>query len=90
MLYDVVLSRDGRAQNLYYAPYREGPHRGEYFFVDDDDMTAHKADETFSGVYKYSSLWNMLKMLGDCEIYKIRSVIHETPMVYYEEEEEKF
>lgn len=90
MLYDVVLSRDGRAQNLYYAPFREGPNRGEYFFVDDDDMTAHKADETFSGVDRDSNLWNMLKMLGDCEIYKIRSVIHETPMVYYEEEEEKF
>lgn len=89
MLYDVVLSCDGKAQNLYYAPFREGPAKGDYFF-DDYDLTVHKADQVFSGVDKESSLWEMLKQLCDNDIFKIRSIIKERTMYYYEEDEEKF
>lgn len=91
MLYDVVLSYDGKAQNLYYAPFREGPSKGDYFFVEDDGMNVHRAEMVYSGVDKGSSLWNILQMLVDNDIWKIRSVINENPMYYYEdEEEEKF
>ena len=86
MLYDVVLSYDGKAQNLYYAPFREGPQKGEYFFVeDDDDMRIHKAEMVFSGVDKSSSMWDILQILVDNEIYRIRSVIEEKKMFFYED-----
>lgn len=89
MLYDIVLSYDGKAQNLYYAPFREGPAKGDYFFVDDDGLNVHRAEMVYSGVDKGSSLWNILQMLVDNDIWKIRSVIKEDPMYYYEDHEEE-
>lgn len=89
MLYDIVLSYDGKAQNLYYAPFREGPRKGELFFVEDDDLKVHKAEQVYSGVDKGSPLWDILQQLCDSDIWKIRSVINENPMYYYEDHEEE-
>ena len=92
MLRDVVITKEkkysGDVWCLYFAPYCEGPKKGDLFNAGEgDELDIHRVAFAISGVEDTSETMEVLKALTECEGYPIKSKLFEIPVHNYTTEE---